>query len=191
MAWIETSEEAALDAAVPLVEWADKIEVSMPAFFSWSFIHRPTVELVTALCGFVEPIRSSFALWGLWRPLVLSIYDCKQVSGQIALFWLHSQREKRISGPERWDFRRVPRLNETLGPANSIVSVWMDVISPLLKKVVKASRETNLRESCKRNRVFPAVTSKWEKTIDGSHACSALLGCCWFCLEYILHQSDD
>ncbi len=34
MAWIETPEEAALDAAAPLVEWAEKIEVSMPASLS-------------------------------------------------------------------------------------------------------------------------------------------------------------
>jgi len=34
MAWIETPEEAALEAAAPLVECAEKVEVSMSASFS-------------------------------------------------------------------------------------------------------------------------------------------------------------
>ena len=39
----------ALDAVAPLAEWAEKIDVSIPASLSWSFIQRPMVELDTGL----------------------------------------------------------------------------------------------------------------------------------------------
>ena len=88
-----TPAEAALDAAAPLVECAEKTEVSIPASFSWSFIHRPTVELVSGLCGLVEQIRSCFSLWDDLKGMVSSKYVRRQVSGQIALFGVHSLTE--------------------------------------------------------------------------------------------------
>ena len=74
-----------------------------------------------------------------------SFYVCvKAGERKIALFRYPSLSEKRISGPERSGFRKVPRLKEILGPENAIVSACMEAISEHLNKVVRASKVTTL-----------------------------------------------
>jgi hypothetical protein len=63
-----------MSCASGVVDCAEKTDVSTPVSFNWSLIHRLTVELVTGLCGFVDPIKRCSALWGDIRLLVLSTY---------------------------------------------------------------------------------------------------------------------
>ncbi|KAK4027349.1 hypothetical protein OUZ56_016359 [Daphnia magna] len=49
---------SALDAAAPLVEWAEKMG-STPASVRMDFIHRPTVDPVTDLKGLIVAINSN------------------------------------------------------------------------------------------------------------------------------------
>lgn len=91
--WIGPRAAAALELAAPLTEWAEKIAVSMPASFNWSFIQRPTVELDTDLWGLLAPINSwdslSLFLWGL----VASRYCSRQLTGQMALLSVEDRTE--------------------------------------------------------------------------------------------------
>ena len=49
-----TPDDAAFDAAAPLVECAENTETSTPASQSWSLIQRPIVAPVTGLWGFED-----------------------------------------------------------------------------------------------------------------------------------------
>ena len=71
---VRTWDVAWMSCASGVVECAEKTDVSTPVSFNWSLIHRLTVELVTGLCGFVDPIKRCSVLWGDLRLLVLSTY---------------------------------------------------------------------------------------------------------------------
>ena len=55
--FVESPVSAAFDAAAPLVEWALKMDISMPASQK-DFIHLPTVLPETGKCGATRPMKS-------------------------------------------------------------------------------------------------------------------------------------
>ena len=78
--------EAAEDAEAPLVEWALKMDTSIPALSRVVLSQRAIEADVTAWCGFIHEMNSCevFCLPSGWRSAsVLSIYWFIVVTGQM------------------------------------------------------------------------------------------------------------
>ena len=91
---------AAFEAAAPLVECAEKVDVSIPASFNCSLIQRQIVDTEATLFGLFELRKSEVELDKLRKDWVRSRYNSMAETGQIETFWGQESIEICWKGPE-------------------------------------------------------------------------------------------
>lgn len=99
MLCIGTPVFAALEAAAPLVEWAENVEVSMPAWLSCSLIQRPIVATDAGPWGLFV-LMNNFLTGEVRRSAVRLRYKLIHLTGQIETFSFQASKERRSRGPE-------------------------------------------------------------------------------------------
>ena len=102
----------AAEAEAPLIEWAPKIDVSMPAAFNKAFSHLAMELEVTALCGRMTATKSLFS--PALRGSVLRSYSSRVSTGQsLGLSGKEGKKNSAIGFPWRDCLARLPGMKAT------------------------------------------------------------------------------